>query len=231
MIKLDNVNKVYTTGTVKTNALKNVSLEINQGEFVVILGQSGSGKSTLLNCISGLDTPTNGVIEVEGKKISSMSSKELTKFRRDNIGFIFQNYNLFQQLSVEENVKLIDVISENPLNASKVLDQVGLGSMKSKYPSQLSGGQQQRVSIARAVVKNPKILFGDEPTGALDEESSKEVLDVLETLNKENNTTVVVITHNPNISEMADRVITMNSGEIIDMKLNATKKSASEINW
>ncbi|MCK5762438.1 MAG: ABC transporter ATP-binding protein, partial [Candidatus Izimaplasma sp.] len=169
-IKLENVTKTYFTGEVETHAVKNVDLEIMDGEFIVLLGPSGSGKSTMLNIISGLDNPTSGVISIDDEIISNMNSKQLTKFRRDNLGFIFQQYNLLQTLSVKENVEVGREVSKLPFTVEEILEQVGLSPQINKYPFQLSGGEQQRVSIARAVVKNPKIMFCDEPTGALDEE-------------------------------------------------------------
>ncbi|XMB66965.1 ABC transporter ATP-binding protein [Mycoplasmatota bacterium zrk1] len=231
MIRLNDVSKVYDMGEIKTEALKGVDLEVRNGEFVCVLGPSGSGKSTMLNVISGLDTPTSGEIEVDGMTISNYSSKELTKFRRDYLSFIFQSYNLFQTLTVGENVELAAKISENPLELDGVLAKIGILEQKDKFPSQLSGGEQQRVSIARAVIKNPKIMFCDEPTGALDESTAKEVLGVLEMLNKEYKTTMIVISHNPNIGEMSDRIVKLNSGRIVEIKVNETKKSAKEIAW
>lgn len=231
MIKLENVTKIYTTGEVETVALKNVNVEIKEGEFVVLLGPSGSGKSTMLNVCSGLDTPTSGVIDVDGDLISSMNTKQLTKFRRDYLGFIFQQYNLLQTLNVKENVEVGREVSLNPFDAEEIIEQVGLTPNMKKYPYQLSGGEQQRVSIARAVVKNPKIMFCDEPTGALDEENAKEILGVLQELNEKYKTTVVLITHNPSISVMADRIIKLNSGEIKEIITNKEKLRAKDITW
>ncbi len=230
-IKLENVTKTYFTGEVETHAVKNVNLEIKNGEFVVLLGPSGSGKSTMLNIISGLDNSTSGKIIIDDEIISDMNSKELTKFRRDNLGFIFQQYNLLQTLSVKENVEVGREISKLPFTVEEVLDQVGLAGHENKYPFQLSGGEQQRVSIARAVVKNPKIMFCDEPTGALDEEMAKEILGILQKLNETYKTTVVLITHNPNIGAMADRIVKLNSGEIVEIIVNKNKLRASEISW
>ena len=230
-IKLENVSKVYKMGEVETHAVKNASLEIQKGEFVVLLGPSGSGKSTMLNICSGLDNPTSGAINIDGEIISDMNSKELTKFRRDNLGFIFQQYNLLQTLSVRENVEVGREVSLLPFTVEEVLEQVGLTPQTDKYPFQLSGGEQQRVSIARAVVKNPKIMFCDEPTGALDEDTAKEVLGVLQKLNELYKTTVILITHNPNIGSMADRIIKLNSGEVIEDKTNKNKLDASMISW
>ena len=172
-IKLEKVTKIYSTGEVETVALKEVSLEIQEGEVIVLLGPSGSGKSTMLNVISGLDNPTSGIIVIDGEVISDMNSKQLTKFRRDNLGFIFQQYNLLQTLSVRENVEVGREVSLDPFTVEEIIEQVGLTPNIEKYPYQLSGGEQQRVSIARAVVKKPKIMFCDEPTGALDEENAK----------------------------------------------------------
>ncbi|MCK5762119.1 MAG: ABC transporter ATP-binding protein, partial [Candidatus Izimaplasma sp.] len=210
---------------------KNVDLEIMNGEFIVLLGPSGSGKSTMLNIISGLDNPTSGEISIDDEIISDMNSKQLTKFRRDNLGFIFQQYNLLQTLSVKENVEVGREISKLPFTVEEVLEQVGLTSQENKYPFQLSGGEQQRVSIARAVVKNPKIMFCDEPTGALDEKMAKEILGILQKLNKKYKTSVVLITHNPSIGAMADRIIKLNSGEVVEIIVNKNKLKASEISW
>ena len=230
-IKLENVSKIYVMGEVETHAVKKATLEIHKGEFVVLLGPSGSGKSTMLNICSGLDNPTGGVITIDGEVISDMNSKELTKFRRDNLGFIFQQYNLLQTLNVKENVEVGREVSFLPFTVAEVLEQVGLTPQIDKYPFQLSGGEQQRVSIARAVVKNPKIMFCDEPTGSLDEDTAKEVLGVLQKLNEMYKTTIILITHNPSIGAMADRIIKLNSGEVVEDYKNKTKLDASEISW
>lgn len=230
-IKLKNVSKVYKVGEIETYALNDISLEINEGEFIVILGPSGSGKSTMLNVISGLDTPTSGEIYFNKDLISNYKNEELTLFRRKHLGFIFQQYNLLQNLTVKENVDMGANISSNPINIDEVIEKVGLTEHKNKYPSQLSGGQQQRVSIARSIAKNPEILFCDEPTGALDENTARDVLDLLQKMNEEFNTTTVIITHNPGIALMADRVIKMNSGKIKEIIENKEKKKASEIIW
>lgn len=231
MITLENVFKTYKTGDVETHALRGVSLSIKDGEFIVILGPSGSGKSTLLNVISGLDNITSGSIKFNGEEISKYKEDKLTEFRRDNLGFIFQQYNLLQNLTVYENIQMGADLSKNPLDISETLKHVGLESSKDKYPSQLSGGQQQRVSIARSVVKNPNIMFCDEPTGALDEETAKQVLNLLQKLNKELKTTTVIITHNPSIANMADTVIRMNSGKIEEIYKNKEKLTANELKW
>ncbi len=230
-IKLEQVTKIYTTGEVETVALKDVTLSIEKGEVIVLLGPSGSGKSTLLNVCSGLDVPTSGKIQIDDDVISDMTSKQLTKFRRDNLGFIFQQYNLLQTLSVRENVEVGREVSLEPFTVEEVVEQVGLTPNIDKYPYQLSGGEQQRVSIARAVVKNPKIMFCDEPTGALDEDNAKEILGIIQKLNETYGTTVILITHNPAIGIMADRVIKLNSGEVVDDIKNKDKRPASEIVW
>ncbi len=230
-IELKNVYKIYQSGDIRTEALKNVDLSIKNGEFLVVLGPSGSGKSTLLNVISGLDNVTSGTVKYNEDIISDYNVDQLTKFRRENLGFIFQQYNLLQNLNVEDNVKMGADISENPLDVDEILDKVGLKKMKYKYTYQLSGGEQQRVSIARSIVKNPNIMFCDEPTGSLDEKTGKQILEILEKLNKEYKTTTVVITHNPNIANMGDRIIKMNSGEIEKIIINKNKVPAKEIKW
>jgi putative ABC transport system ATP-binding protein len=230
-IKLQDVTKIYQTGEVETVALKNVSVSIESGEFVVLLGPSGSGKSTLLNVCSGLDVPTSGKIEIDGEIISDFTTKELTRFRRNNLGFIFQQYNLLQSLTVIENVEVGRTIAMNPFDSLEIIEKVGMTPNKDKYPYQLSGGEQQRVSIARAIVKKPKILFCDEPTGALDEVNAKEILGVIQDLNETFGTTVVLITHNPSIAVIADKIIRLNSGEVVEVRKNKQKKRAFEIVW
>lgn len=230
-ITLKNVSKIYKTGDIETIALKNINLEIEDGEFVVILGPSGSGKSTLLNVISGLDTPTTGEIYFNDIKISDYNEEKLTKFRREYLGFIFQQYNLLQNLSVRENVEIGSAVGKNPLGIDEVLKSVSMYEERNKYPYQLSGGQQQRVSIARSIAKNPKILFCDEPTGAFDEKNGKQILNIIQVMNNNLKTTTVVITHNTNIAYMADRIIKMNSGGIVEVIENQDKRKASEILW
>ncbi|SHE99596.1 ABC transporter ATP-binding protein [Alkalibacter saccharofermentans] len=230
-IILKNVMKTYKSGEVETHALKGVSLEIKEGEFIVILGPSGSGKSTLLNVISGLDTPTSGVIMYKDTELTKLSEDKLTEFRRNHLGFVFQQYNLLQNLTALENVQMGSDIGKAPLDPEDILAKVGLKDQMHKYPYQLSGGEQQRVSVARSVAKNPEILFCDEPTGSLDEETSKQVLRVIEDLNRDLKTTMVVITHNPGIGAMADRVIKMNSGKIEEIIENKDKISAGQIQW
>lgn len=230
-IILKNVEKIYKSGEVETKALENINLEIYDGEFIVILGPSGSGKSTLLNVISGLDTPSSGEIFYNNEKISDYNEDKLTLFRRKNLGFIFQQYNLLQNLTVKGNIEIGSAISETPLDIDEVLEAVNMTSEKDKYPYQLSGGQQQRVSIARSIAKNPKILFCDEPTGALDENTGRQVLELIQNMNEKYKTTTVVITHNPNIAQMANRVVKMNSAKIVEVSTNTTKRKASEIKW
>ncbi|SFE06183.1 ABC transporter ATP-binding protein [Trichococcus pasteurii] len=231
MITMTNVTKTYKTGDVETYALKDVNLTIEEGEFVVILGPSGSGKSTLLNVISGLDTVTSGEIIFRGETLTNLDEDEMTAFRRKHLGFIFQQYNLLQNLNVYENIQIGSDIGTAPLDIADLLEKVGLEKARDKYPSQLSGGEQQRVSIVRSLAKNPDIIFCDEPTGSLDEENSKKILQLLQNLNEDYNKTVIVITHNLGIAEMADKVIKMNSGQIKEVTLNKVKKNAQDISW
>ena len=213
MIFAENVTKSYANGRTQTQVLKGVSLEVKKGELAVVLGASGSGKSTLLSVLSGLETPDSGRVVADGEEISAMSEGERTKFRRRAVGFVFQQYFLLPHLTAEKNVKLGADLAKNG-SYGEILAAVGLGEKRKKYPSELSGGEQQRVSIARAVAKNPKILFLDEPTGALDEETGRSVIDYLLKLQRERGFTAVMVTHNENLSETADRVIRMNSGKI-----------------
>ncbi|MDB6352782.1 ABC transporter ATP-binding protein [Trichococcus sp. K1Tr] len=231
MIMMTNVTKTYKTGDVETYALKDVNLTIEEGEFVVILGPSGSGKSTLLNVISGLDTVTSGEISFRGETLTNLDEEEMTAFRRKHLGFIFQQYNLLQNLNVYENIQIGSDIGTAPLDIGDLLEKVGLEKSRNKYPSQLSGGEQQRVSIVRSLAKNPDIIFCDEPTGSLDEENSKKILQLLQNLNEDYNKTIIVITHNLGIAEMADKVIKMNSGQITEVTLNEVKKNAQDISW
>ncbi|WP_050614605.1 ABC transporter ATP-binding protein [Bacillus testis] len=231
MIKMIDVSKVYKNGEVETHALKNINLTINDGELVVILGPSGSGKSTLLNVISGLDQVSSGSILFQDNELTKLSDAGMTKFRREYLGFIFQQFNLLQNLTVYENIQIGSDIGKQPLNIDELLPKIGLEQLRNKYPSQLSGGEQQRVSIARSIAKNPNIIFCDEPTGSLDEENSKKVLALLQDLNRNSHKTIVIITHNIGIAEMAHRVIKMNSGEITEIVSNETTKDAWQINW
>ncbi len=231
MITLDHVTKTYTNGDIESHALSDVSLSINEGEFIVILGPSGSGKSTLLNVMSGLDVPTEGTVRIRDAIISLMDQNSLTAFRRANMGFVFQQYNLLSTLSVYENVALGHHLGKKTIDIEDMLFDVGLSSHKDKYPHQLSGGEQQRVSIARALIKEPLILFCDEPTGALDERTGKTILALLQKLNRTYQTTIVLITHNPAIQTLAHRVIKMNSGAITEIHTNQKQADASSLSW
>ena len=231
LYKLENVFKTYKKSNNLNHALKNINLSINKGEIVVILGPSGSGKSTMLNILSGIDSPTEGKVFYEDKRIDNLSSNLLTTYRKNNLGFIFQSYNLISNLTVKENIEMGGHLSSNPLDIKDIVDVVGLSSHINKYPYQLSGGQMQRVAIARAIVKNPNVLFCDEPTGALDEETGKNVLKLLQDINKEYKTTMIIVTHNPSIAYMADTVIHMNSGEILEISKNKKKLDALDLRW
>jgi len=228
---LKNVYKKYDNFGNITNALNNVDFSLKDGEIIVILGPSGSGKSTMLNVLAGIDSVTSGTIKFYDIMISDYTEEELIGYRRENLGFIFQSYNLISNLSVKENIELGSALSKNPLEIEHIIDTVGLKSHAHKFPYQLSGGQQQRVSIARAVVKNPKVLFCDEPTGALDEKTGKKVLEVIENINKEFGTTVIIVTHNPSIGKMANTVLKMNSGKIVEVIHNESLISAKDIEW
>ena len=231
LYKLEKVTKTYKNFSSENHALKDINLEINEGEIVVILGPSGSGKSTMLNILSGIDNPTHGKVYFNDNRIDKYNDKELTRYRKDNLGFIFQSYNLVSNLTVKENIELGKELSENPLKIKDILKEVGLYDHRRKYPYQMSGGQMQRVAIARAIVKNPKVLFCDEPTGALDEETGKNVLSLLQKINEKYNTTMIIVTHNPSIADMANTVIKMNSGEIKEIIKNKKVKDASELRW
>lgn len=231
LYKLEKVSKIYKNNLSENHALKDINLEINEGEIVVILGPSGSGKSTMLNILSGIDNPTKGKVYFEDKRIDKLNEKELTKYRKDNLGFIFQSYNLVANLTVKENVLLGKELSDNPLHTKDILKEVGLYDQRRKYPYQMSGGQMQRVAIARAIVKNPKVLFCDEPTGALDEETGKNVLKLLKDINNKYNTTMIIVTHNPSIADMANTVIKMNSGEIKEIIKNKKTIDPKDLRW
>ena len=230
MIDVRNITKYYGTGESRFQVLKDISLKIEDGDFVVILGASGSGKSTFLNTISGLERPDAGNIFYDAEDITTLSDSRLTEFRKENIGFIFQQYYLLPNMNVEKNVRMGADLVENS-DYEEIIDAVGLGEKRRKYPSELSGGEQQRVSVARALAKKPKVLFLDEPTGALDEETGRLVLDYICKLQKEYGFTIVMVTHNLNIAEMANTVIKINSGVISDCYKNETQKNAYEIGW
>ena len=231
LISLRNVIKEYPSGEGVSRVLKGVNLDIYENEFIVVLGESGCGKSTMMNIIGGMDFLTEGELLIEGKDFSHPTDKELTKYRREYVGFIFQSYNLMPNLNALENIQFIAEIAKDPEDAMKALEMVGLAEKYDRFPSQLSGGQQQRVSIARALVKNPKLILADEPTAALDFVTGQEVLMVMEKIVKERGTTVVMITHNAEIAKMADRVIKLRSGKIASIKRNIHPLSASEIEW
>ena len=231
VLRIDGVSKSYLMGEVTVTALRSVSLEFGSGELVVLLGASGSGKSTLLNIVGGLDAPDSGTISFRGLDINAKGEEGLTEYRRRSIGFVFQFYNLISSLSALENVQLVTELVENPMPPAEALRLVGLGDRLNHFPAQLSGGEQQRVAIARAVAKRPELLLCDEPTGALDYSTGKLVLEVIERVNRELGTTTLVITHNVSISGMADRVITLRSGEVLEDRRNTEKISPSELSW
>jgi putative ABC transport system ATP-binding protein len=218
-------------GEVEVHALRSVDLDLYEGELMVLLGSSGSGKSTLLNILGGLDTPTSGEVRYRDHDLTAADDRALTRFRRDHVGFVFQFYNLIPSLTALENVQLVTEIAAEPMRADEALELVGLSERMSHFPSQLSGGEQQRVAIARAVAKRPEVLLCDEPTGALDYKTGKLVLEVLEHVNRELGTTTAVITHNAAIAEMADRVVRMQSGRVVEVRRNETKKSPAELAW
>lgn len=230
MISLKNVSKIYKTGEIEYRALDGVNLEIKDGEFVVILGPSGAGKSTLLNLLGGMDRPTSGKIIVNQVDISKFTDRQLTKFRAEQIGFVFQSYNILPSLTVEENVSIMRDIIKLKQNPTEVLKSVGLGRHLKKFPSELSGGEQQRVSIARAVVKKPAILLCDEPTGALDSDTGVQILKLLKA-QTDKDTTVIIVTHNALIAEIADRVIHLKNGQIETNRKNSHKKQIDEVEW
>lgn len=230
-IEFKDVSKTYKMGDIEINAVRSVDFEIEKGEFCVIVGPSGAGKTTILNMLGGMDSCSGGTITVNGTEISSFRSKQLTEYRRYDVGFVFQFYNLVQNLTALENVELASQICKDPLDAEQVLKQVGLTDRMSNFPAQLSGGEQQRVAIARALAKNPKLLLCDEPTGALDYNTGKSILKLLQDSCRKNGMTVIVITHNSALTAMADRVIRIKNGMVAEMSLNATPMDISLIEW
>lgn len=230
-IELKNVRKTYTMGEVVIKAVDDVSFSIDKGEFVIILGASGAGKSTILNLLGGMDQVTSGSIYVDGNEISKYNKKMLTKYRREDIGFVFQFYNLVQNLNAIENVELAVEICKDSIEPQKVLRNVGLEDRMRNFPAQLSGGEQQRVSIARALAKKPKLLLCDEPTGALDYNTGKSILKLLSDTSREYNMTVIVITHNSAIAPIADKIITVKSGKVESVKKNTNPVSIESIEW
>lgn len=230
-VEFQNVSKIYKTGEVSIQALHNVNFQIEQGEFCVIVGASGAGKTTILNILGGMDTLTEGKVFLESNEVSAYNKKQLTGYRRYDVGFVFQFYNLVQNLTALENVELAAQICTDPLDAAEVLTGVGLQDRMNNFPAQLSGGEQQRVAIARALAKNPKLLLCDEPTGALDYNTGKAVLKLLQDTCREKGKTVIVITHNQALTAMADRIITVKSGTIVSMIKNTNIVNVEEIEW
>ena len=231
LVEFKNVVKTYGEGEGKQIAVDHVSFTIDEGEFVVILGQSGAGKSTILNMLGGMDTPTQGTVTVAGREISGMNDRQLGTYRAEVIGFIFQFYNLLPSLTAYENISLTKSIVKNAADADKLLDMVGLSKCRNKFPAQMSGGEQQRVSIARALAKNPKILLGDEPTGALDSETGIIVLELLQRLCRQEKKTVIIVTHNSDIAKCADKVIRMKNGKVKAITINENPLDVKEVDW
>lgn len=230
-LELENIKKSYGEGGSRIEVLKDISLSIDKGEFVVLLGPSGSGKSTLLNIIGGIDSADSGRIIIRGKSMADMDEKALTSYRRQHLGYIFQMYNLIPNLTVRENIEVGAYLSQNPLSTDEIIEVLGLTQHQNKIPSQLSGGQQQRCAIGRAIVKNPDILLCDEPTGALDYNTSKEILSLIEEVNQKYGNTVIMVTHNDAIKNMADFVVKLRDGVIRKSYKNETKISAAELDW
>ena len=230
-VVFENVEKVYDTEGVKVNALHDVSFEIGEGEVCVIVGQSGAGKTTLLNILGGMDTLSTGKVFLGGEEVSAYNRRQLTRYRREDVGFVFQFYNLIPNLTALENVEMATELARTPFSAKQVLSDVGLSDRMHNFPAQLSGGEQQRVAIARALAKSPKLLLCDEPTGALDDTTGKQVLKILQDLSRVKGMTVVIITHNSAITEMADRVVKVKSGTVSSVRINETVKPIEEIEW
>ncbi len=230
-IEVSGIRKAFGEGITKVEVLKGIDFSLEKGEFCVLLGPSGSGKSTLLNIIGGIDNADSGYISINGEKTAEMNEKKLTEYRRKHLGYVFQMYNLIPNLTVRENIEVGAYLSANPLDTDELLDVLGLKEHQNKLPSQISGGQQQRVSIGRALIKNPSILLCDEPTGALDYKTGKEILKLIEDVNKRYGTCIIMVTHNDAIRLMADRVIKLRDGEVRKNYLNETKVSAEDLDW
>lgn len=230
-LEIKNIKKYFGEGESRVEVLKGIDIEIEKGEFCVLLGPSGSGKSTLLNIIGGIDAADEGYISINGEKTADMNEKALTLYRRKHLGYIFQMYNLIPNLNIKENIEVGAYLSDNPLDVDDLLKTLGLYEHRHKLPNQLSGGQQQRTAIGRAIVKNPDILLCDEPTGALDYNTSKEILQLIEDVNKKYGNTIIMVTHNDAIKQMADRVVKLRDGMIRKNYLNETKLTAAELDW
>jgi putative ABC transport system ATP-binding protein len=230
-IEFQNVSKIYRTGVVEVKALTNASFTVEKGEICIIVGESGAGKTTLLNILGGMDTLTSGRVFLDGQEVSAFNQRQLAAYRRHDVGFVFQFYNLIPNLTALENVEMATQLSKRPLDSRKVLEEVGLAHRAGNFPAQLSGGEQQRVAIARALAKNPKLLLCDEPTGALDYATGKAVLKLLQDASRKTGMTVVIITHNTALAAMADRVIRVKSGQIADVRLNERIVPVEEIEW
>lgn len=230
-VTFENVGKVYKTGDVEVRALHNVSFEIEKGEICVVVGQSGAGKTTLLNILGGMDTLTEGHVLLDGRDISTLNEKQMATYRRFDIGFVFQFYNLIPNLTAVENVEIASQLSKDPLDSMAVMKQVGLADRALNFPAQLSGGEQQRVAIARALAKNPKLLLCDEPTGALDYETGKAILKLLQDTCRKSGMTVVIITHNSALTAMADRMVKIKNGTVASVSINENPESIENIEW
>ncbi len=231
IVVASNVSKVYKSGVGEVRAVDNLSFEVNEGEFVVILGPSGAGKTTLLNLMGGMDGVTSGELVIDGENLTGMSARELTRYRRTKVGFVFQFYNLMPNLTAIENIELAVELCPDAKRPEDVMERVGLRERMNNFPAQLSGGEQQRVSIARAVAKNPRLLLCDEPTGALDYETGKRILQLLQDMCREENKTVIIVTHNAALKDMADKVIYIKNGKADRVEINAEPKPVAEIEW
>lgn len=230
-LEIKNLEKSFDVGSNKIKVIKDVSLDVEKGKMCVMLGPSGSGKSTLLNIIGGIDSADNGYVSIDGEKTKDMNEKQLTEYRRKHLGYVFQMYNLIPNLTVKENIEVGAFLSDKPLEIEELLKTLGLYEHKNKLPNQLSGGQQQRTAIGRAIIKNPDILLCDEPTGALDYNTSKDILKLIEDVNKKYGNTIIIVTHNDAIKNMADTVVNLKDGKIQSIKQNENKVSASDLEW
>lgn len=230
-VKIEDINKHFGQGDSYVDALSDINMDIEKGQIIVLLGPSGSGKSTLLNIIGGIEDADSGYIAIDGEKIEDMNEKKLTQYRRKHLGYVFQMYNLIPNLTVRENIEVGAYLGKNALNVDELMETLGISGQKNKIPSQLSGGQQQRTSIGRAIVKNPDILLCDEPTGALDYVTSKEILKLIEDINKKYGSTIIIVTHNDAIKNMADKVYKLRDGKIVSEYTNESKTPAAELEW